>query len=170
MQVSNLTVTECACKANQLSQQLSIAYNTSVYVASCEEGTTVVVCENFTCPCAQRRLLQFAPLTEINVVYKQTSAPKNETVLTKALETAYNKPVKITSTSTEQLPTSVIVWNPAIVFYTPETTSPSPIGAIVGALGAVVVIVVIVVAVYCSCKPDVARKEVPKSINVKLKI
>lgn len=166
MQISNLTVTECACKANQLSQQLTMAYNTPVYVASCEEGGNMIVCENFTCPCASRRLLQFAPETKVNIIYKQTELPKNESTVTKALQTAYSKPVLLTSTSTSTLPATVITWNPDVIFYVPVSASSSPVGAIVGALVAVVLVVgIVLMFVYCCNKGSVTAQ---KTINVKI--
>jgi hypothetical protein len=124
-----------------------------VYVASCEEGTTVVVCENFTCPCSLRRLLQVSePSTKVNVVYTQVQETTNQTQILRALEQAYQKPVLVISTTSVQLPSSTVVWNPDIIFYIPMISGESfPIGIVLGGLGAAIVIALLVtLMVYCS--------------------
>lgn len=176
MTISNLMLSECACKANQVSTELSAAYKTPVYVASCEQGGSVVVCENFTCPCNQtaRRLLQTAPPTTLNVVYKQTvSVVKNETVITAALQVAYQKPVVVTETRTESLPTTDIVWNPVIIFYRPAGASeePFPVGAVVGSIVAVLVVAGIGVGLYfffASRHVTDARAKQPNVLHVRI--
>jgi len=147
MAVSNLTLSECTCKANQVSGQLSASYNTSVYVVSCEQGGAVVLCENFTCPCNQtaRRLLQTAPTTTLSVVYKQeeTAKPRNETVVASLLQVVYQKPVAIESKTYVTVPTSEIKWDKAILLYVPAAAAESPVAII----AAVVVVFIVAVSI-----------------------
>jgi len=119
--VANLTLTECACRANDINARLSAEFNTDVYVVSCEQGGTTVLCENFTCPCStSRRLLQADDNSTImNYVYKETTTinAKNETVVVKALEIVLSKPVSITSFVTERLPYTELVWVSDFVYW-----------------------------------------------------
>lgn len=138
--------------------QLSLVYNTSVFVVSCEEGSTVIVCENFTCPCNKtlgRRLLQAANDTKLKFVYKQeTQAPPNDTAVVKALQQAYSKLIVVTSTNVDQLPTTTIQWDKSIIFYqriVDSATTSSLITIVAIVVFLVLLIIGIIVSVYCCC-------------------
>jgi hypothetical protein len=177
LNVANITISECACRANQTSVTLSALYNTSVFVVSCEEGTNVVVCENFTCPCTSRRLLQISePTTQVNVVYTQVEEPKNQTQVAQALELAYQKPIVVIGTTLLQLPSASLVWNPDVIFYKPALSAESfPTGIVIGAVLTVFVLILLAILVVYLIRPITIQPEKPSKpvathlLNVKIR-
>jgi len=136
--------------------ELSAAYNTSVFVVSCEEGLEVVECENFTCPCnstgLRRRLLQIAsPNTRLSVVYKKEKS-YNESIVANALQIAYEKPISVLAVAVEQLPTTIIRWDKTILFYRNAIileATPSPVLTIIAVVAVVLILIGISTLVYC---------------------
>jgi len=168
MSVSNLTVRECACTADEVKVQLSLLYGTPVFVVSCDDGSSVLVCENFACPCSQRRLLSAVPTTSLTIIYKPSTNPVNQVQVEQALQVAYAKPVDLLSTTEVQLPTTVITWNPAVIFPKPPEPAPSlPTAVIAGAsVGGVVVLAALV---WFFSSPSAPSADVPKrTLNIKM--
>ncbi len=146
-------------------------------MVSCEEGTNVVVCENFTYPCTSRRLLQISePTTQVNVVYTQVEEPKNQTQVAQALELAYQKPIVVIGTTLLQLPSASLVWNPDVIFYKPALSAESfPTGIVIGAVLTVFVLILLAILVVYLIRPITIQPEKPSKpvathlLNVKIR-
>jgi hypothetical protein len=173
--VSNVTLEQCACSANNLNGRLSAALGSSTYIISCAQGDSVVLCTNFTCPCnatARRRLLQQDPTTQINYVSKAlpSAPPPTPQIIQAAIQPVLKQAVVLSVAEREVLPTQNITWDTTVLLFkrAAEDAGFATTGIVIGVVVAFIVIVAVVVAVAIQCnqaaptaKPTIAIKLAP---------
>jgi hypothetical protein len=173
--VSQVTVQECACRANDLNQRLSGALGSPTFIISCEQGDVVVLCTNFTCPCtsgARRRLLQAAD-TQINYVVKvpPTNPAPTPQLIQAAIQPVLARAVVVSVAAREVLPTTTITWDQTVLLFKRAADDAS--AATVGVVVAVVIVFIAIVAtaigvgVYCCTKQPAPPK--PPMLAIKLR-
>lgn len=149
--VSNVTVQQCACSANDLNGRLSSALGTPTYIISCVQGDAVVLCTNFTCPCnatARRRLLQQQdPTTQINYVSKAlpSAPPPTTQAIQAAIQPVLAQAVVVSVAERETLPTNEITWDTTVLLF--KRAAEDAGFATTGVVVAVVIVFIAIVGV-----------------------
>jgi hypothetical protein len=177
--VSNVTLQQCACSANDLNGRLSAALGSATYIISCAQGDSVVLCTNFLCPCnatARRRLLQQDPTTQINYVSKAppSAPPPTPQAIQAAIQPVLKQAVVVSVAEREVLPTQNITWDTTVLLFK-RAAEQAGFASTVVVIIAVIVFIAIVgaivaVALLC-CKPPTPPPPVPsKLVALKLRL
>jgi hypothetical protein len=176
--VSNVSLEQCACSANDLNGRLSAALGYPTFIISCTQGDTVVLCTNFTCPCnatARRRLLQQDPTTQINYVSKAppSAPPPTPQVIQAAIQPVLTQAVVLSVADREVLPTRNITWDTTVLLFkrvAEEANFASTMVVIVVVIVFIAIVGAIVAVALLCCKPPTPPPPVPsKLVALKLR-
>jgi len=88
--------------------ELSILYQTKVYVVACATDTSTVECTDFVCPCSLRRLLQVGVI-KYTLAYKRVLEQAKPVAITRVIQTVIPTAV-VTATQLELLDATTLNW------------------------------------------------------------
>lgn len=153
--VENLNVQQCLCKSREFVMEMSLSFQSPIYIISCSDQKRETMCVNFTCPCGNqttRRLLQLtANSTRVSVVSEKIIVP-NDTAVNNILKKTFSVESYVKSSSTQKLDMQGVYWNVNELFKkfvngVLTGSEDMTLYIIIGTVGGVVLILIVVALV-----------------------